>query len=148
VEFRAQLLHDLGQSLIDLLLLFWRSDLCAFLIRLAFLLPYRAVPTPSCPGAIDASFFKFTQRRSSYLPPNSACGLSLCGLSFVPALPVAVVLGCSVWHELFAAELAFLQGSECRLLVLEVVRIPALVRAKVMVAVERLEPLAANSTSG
>ena len=66
----------------------------------------------------------------------------------MPALPVAVVLGCSVGNELLAAEVASLGRPFGWRLVLQVVRIPAFVRAQVMAAVERLEPLAANSASG
>src|SRR5262249_22094417 len=98
-------------------------------------------------GAIGACFFKFANLRSSYFPPNPACSLSLCGLSLLPSLPVAVVLAFSVWHELLAAELALFKWPACRLLLLDVERNAVLVRAKGMVAVERLEALRANRTS-
>jgi hypothetical protein len=112
-----------------------------------FAFPFEAVETPSCTGTIDASFFKFTKGGSSYIPPNPPCCLTLFGLRFVPAFPIAVVLRCSVGDELLAAELTGLGRSVGRPLVLEVERIPALVRAQMMVPVERLEPLAADCTA-
>ena len=142
-EFRRQVLNDLGQCPINLVDLFWGPFGLRFLLRL----PYRAIPTPSRPGAVDTGFLKFTQRRSSYSPPDPSCRLTFCGLRLLPTFPIAIVLGCSVRDELLVTPLALLSGSLRWLLVLEVVRISAFVGAQVVAAVERLEPLTADSAS-